>query len=98
MTGITIYNVKRAVTPKAGNSDLWFLCSAHHIMVIYTCIKFQENISNSFQVTEQTHITEITNYNIKGQNSENRLSRLTVLEFCTLSLMLYFCVNFYQNT
>ena len=52
MTRNAIYNAQRAVTPKAGNSELWFLCSAHHIMVIYICIKFQENISNSFQVTE----------------------------------------------
>ena len=55
MTWIPIYNVQRAVTPKAGNSELLFLCSAYHIMV-YICIKFQESISNSFQVTEQTHI------------------------------------------
>ena len=55
MTGITIYNVQRAVTPKAGNSELWFLCSAHHIMVIYIYIKLQENISNSFYVTEWTY-------------------------------------------
>ena len=34
MTGITIYNFQRVVTPKAGNSELWFLCSAYH-MVIY---------------------------------------------------------------
>ena len=54
MTGITIYNDQRAVTPKTGNSELWFLCSAHHIKVIYVCIKFQESISNSFQVTEIT--------------------------------------------
>ena len=58
MTGITIYNVQRAVTPKAGNLVLWFLCSAHHIMVIYICIKFQANISNGFQETERTHILQ----------------------------------------
>ena len=58
MTGITIYNVQRAVRPKASNSELWFLCYAHRIMVIYICIKFQENISNSFQVIEQTHILQ----------------------------------------
>ena len=58
MTGITIYKVQRAVTPKVGNSELWFLCSAHHIMVIYICIKFRENISNSYQITEQTHILQ----------------------------------------
>ena len=55
MTGVTISNVQRVVTPKSGTSELWFLCSAHHIMVIYICIKFQENISNSFQVTKQTN-------------------------------------------
>ena len=54
MTGITIYNVQMAVLQKACNSELWFLCSAHHIMVIYICIMFQGNISNSFQVTEIT--------------------------------------------
>ena len=56
MTRITIYNVQRAVTPKAGNSELWF-CSAF-ALVIYICIKFQEYISNSFQVTERAHILE----------------------------------------
>ena len=53
------------VTPKAGNSELWSLCSAHYIMVIYICVKFQENISNSFKVTEQTHTTEITIFNVQ---------------------------------
>ena len=48
----------KAVTPKAGNSELWFLCSTHHIMEIYICIKFQENISSSYQVTEQAHILQ----------------------------------------
>ena len=59
MTLITINNVQRVVTSKAGNSDLWFLCFAHHIMGIYICIR--ENISNSFQVTEwtQIYITEL---------------------------------------
>ena len=58
MTAITIDNVQRAVTPKASNSELLFLCSAHHIMVIYICIKFQENISNCFQVKKRTHILQ----------------------------------------
>ena len=45
MTGITIYNVQRTVTPKASNSEFCFLCSADYIMVIHICIKFQEIIS-----------------------------------------------------
>ena len=41
---------------KAGKSELRILCLANCIMVIYVCIKFQENILNSFQVTEWTQI------------------------------------------
>ena len=54
MTWIFIDNVQRAETPKAGKSESRFLCFANCITVIYICIKFQENISNSFQVTEWT--------------------------------------------
>ena len=32
--------------------------SAHHLMTLYICTKFQENISKGFRVIEQTH-TEI---------------------------------------
>ena len=30
------------------------MCSAHRLMVIYTGMKFRENISNSFRVMEWT--------------------------------------------
>ena len=54
MTWITIDNVQRAAT--AGKSELLFLHFANCIMVLYIYIKFQENISNSFQDTEWTQI------------------------------------------
>ena len=54
MTCITIDNVQRAVTPKAGNSELE--CFGNCIKVMYSGMKFQENISNSFQVTEWTQM------------------------------------------
>ena len=74
MTGITIYNVERVVTPTAGNSELWSLCAAHHIMVIYICIKFQENIWNSFQVSEQTHILQKSLFSLfKGPFEHRKL-------------------------
>ena len=28
-----IVNTQRAITPKVGKSGLWFLCSAHRLMV-----------------------------------------------------------------
>ena len=43
MNWITIYNVQRVETPKAGKSELRFLWFANCIMVIYICVKFQEN-------------------------------------------------------
>ena len=49
-------DVQRVVTQKTVNSELWFLCFANCIMVRQICIKFQENISNSVQVTEWTQI------------------------------------------
>ena len=87
MTWITIDNVQRVVAPKAGNSELRFLCFANCIMVIYICIKLQENISNSFQVTEWTQIYYRNHYfqSSKGLNSKRRLTRLTVLVLCTSS-------------
>ena len=54
MTEITIYYVQRAITPKIGHPELWILCSACRLMVLYICITLHENISNSFQVIERT--------------------------------------------
>ena len=48
MKWTTIDYVQRAETPKAGKSELQFLCFANCTMVIYVCIKFQENILNSY--------------------------------------------------
>ena len=62
-------------------------CFAHHFMVIYYCIKFQENTSNSFQVTGWTQIYYRTHsfQSSKRQNSKSRLTRVMVLVFCTSS-------------
>ena len=79
------YNVQRTVTPKVGNSELWFLCSAYHVMVIYICIKFQENFSvfklHSRHIYYRNHCLQCS----KGHNSKNGLSRVMVIEFCTFS-------------
>ena len=85
-TWITIDNVQRAVTPKAGKSELQFLCFASCIMMIYICIKFQENILISFQVKERTQIFYRNHYfqSSKSHDSKSRLTRVTVLVFCTL--------------
>ena len=43
-----IYNVQSAIINKVCKPELWFLCSAYPIIVLYICMKFHENISNNF--------------------------------------------------
>ena len=69
MTWITTDNVQRAITPKAGNSELPFLCSVNCIMVIYICIKFQENIVFKLQGT-QIYYRNHYFQSLKGHNSQ----------------------------
>ena len=43
-----IYYVQSAIINKVCKPELWFLCSAHPIIVLYICMKFHETISNNF--------------------------------------------------
>ena len=51
---IYYFQFQRAITPKIRNPELWFLRFARRLMLLYICIKFHENISNGFGVTERT--------------------------------------------
>ena len=42
-----IVNTQRAITPKVGKPELWFMCSAR-FMVFNVCVKFHENMSSGF--------------------------------------------------
>ena len=44
MVEMAKFNVQRAITPKVSKPDLGFMCSAHHLIVLYICVKFCENI------------------------------------------------------
>ena len=83
-------------------SENWFTRGMRFmvcIMVIYICIKFQENISNSFHVTEWAEIYYRNHYfqSSKGHNSKSRLNRVTVLYNAPCHIMLYICMKFHQN-
>ena len=54
--------------------------SAHRLLTLYICTKFQENISRGFRVTEWTH-TDI----YKGALSHNNVDGVMVLVLCTYS-------------
>ena len=49
--------------------ELWFLCSAHRLMLIDIYMKFFEDILNRFQVTEQTQFCD-------GQSSKENNSKI----------------------
>ena len=55
---IYYFQFQRAITPKIRNPELWFLRSVRRLMLFYICIKFHENISNGFGVTEQTQFCD----------------------------------------
>ena len=56
MVKIAMFNTQRAITPKVGKPELWFMCFALLLMVLYICVKFCENIKNSIRVMERTRI------------------------------------------
>ena len=62
MTEITIYNGQRAVTPKVGKQELWFLCPACCPLVLYIYVNFHDNILHGFQVTEWTWVYDGNHY------------------------------------
>ena len=50
MAEMAIFNVQRAITPKACNPELRFMHPAHLLMVLNICMKFNKNILNGFEV------------------------------------------------
>ena len=54
MVEMAMFDVQRAITPKVGKPELWFMCSVHCLMVLYIAVKFRENISNDIRVMEWT--------------------------------------------
>ena len=49
-----IVHTQRAITPKVGKLELWFMCSARRLMVFIVCVKFHENMSSGVKVMERT--------------------------------------------
>ena len=47
-----IVNTQRVITPKVGEPDLRFMCSACRLMVFNICVKFHKNMSSRFKLME----------------------------------------------
>ena len=49
------YKVQRGITKKQIHiQGLWLLCSTRRLMMLNTCMKFYEHISNGFKVIKRT--------------------------------------------
>ena len=66
-----IFNVQRTKAPKVGNPELWFMCSAHCLMMLYIHVSFHETISNTFNLQSgheyMVHVEIQSNFN--GSNT-----------------------------
>ena len=60
------------------------MCSACRLILLYICVKFHENISNCFQITEWTRVHGRNGYVqcSKGSNSNSRQIRDMVPLIC----------------
>ena len=52
VTETATYKVHRGITNKIHIQELWFLRSAHRLMVVNISMTFHEDILNGLQVTE----------------------------------------------
>ena len=99
MVELAMFNVQRVTIPKVGKTELWFMCSAHCLMVLYICVKFCENITNGIRVMEQTRVHGRICYVqcSKGYNSKRRKAELRFMCSACCLMVLYICVKFREN-
>ena len=62
---------------KVSIQELWFLHSAHHLMLVNICMKFHEATLNSFKVTERTRFCD---GQTDGQTTRAKTIRLPTLK------------------
>ena len=50
-----MFTVQRPITIKVSKPGLQFMCSVHHLIVLYICVKFHENISDGISYGADTN-------------------------------------------
>ena len=76
LTGNSIANDQREMTPKISKAGLWFLCMTHRLIVIYNCMKFHFYSFNGCQLTEWTR-------NSIANDQRERTPKISKAEFCS---------------
>ena len=76
---------KKAIINKVCKPELWFLCSAHPIIVLYICMKFHENISQFLRTSVWAII--------------NKVCKPELWFLCSAHpiIVLYICMKFHEN-
>ena len=106
---MAIFNIQRAITLRVGEQELWFMCSACHLMMFNICVKFHENMSSSFKVMEQTQKLLTDTHTHTHRKDENYIPHC--IEYymcrgynhsyssCVLHVVSWFniCVKFHEN-
>ena len=59
MIEMAMFNVQRAITPKVSKAELWFICFACRLIVLYIYVKFGENIIDGIRVKERIKMMEV---------------------------------------
>ena len=99
MAVFNINDVQRAMTPKVDKPELQFLCSARCLMKFYICLRFHENISNGFQLTERTRVhCKMAIFNVQRAITPNK-SKPELQFMCSARrlMVLCICVKFPEN-
>ena len=95
---IYYFQFQMAITPKIRNPELRFLRSARCLMLLYICVKFHENISNGFWVTERTRFCDRQTdgrANIWGLGASlSMIMRFIPLRIHWVALKPIFCLRF----
>ena len=97
---MAVFNVQRAITLKVGNPQLWFMCSAHHLIVLNICVKFHENISQTVSNLQSRYkyMLEMAMFNVqRGRTPKVGKQGLCFISSAHCLTMLYICVRFGEN-
>ena len=91
----SIANDQRVITHKISKAELWFLCMAHRIVVLYYCMKFHLNSFNGCQLTERTR-NSITN---DQREITRKIFKAELWFFCMTHrlIVLYNCMKLHLN-
>ena len=95
-----ISSVTEGITRNLCKQDLWFLCSACHLLMLNICMMLQKHILNGFHITVRTRFFSHELLSYKVQRSITQTTYKGSYCSCTLHgrlIMLKICTKFYED-